>query len=343
MEHDDPQFCVLRPGKHYSSRKVERMVRRIPMSGCLALVLVSTGQAQPSPAIQNGGFESPAPRPGGYTLLTTGTAFPGWRVVGASGNVATVSALYASRGIAFRSRGGNAWLDLTGLANRAVGVEQTVETVAGRTYRLSFHVGNVIDGGMYGTTSTVVVLVDGQSVKHATNNLGDRGVQTWMRFQLDFRAKTARTRIAFINGDIPADNSNGLDDVSMSVSSASASADSSAVTAQTAPAAGENHCPADMVALSCTYDVMRLMDARHRQRLNIKTGPQVAQLCGCTFTLCSGMIGIGARGNPFPYPRPAACTDKSRYPAGAGALFVNPSACYPSPPAQQTVLCPMKR
>ena len=193
------------------------MIRHFLTFSSLALLPISAVHAEPSPVIENGGFESPAPRPGGYTLLNTGTAFSGWRVVGANGNVATVDARYVSRGVSFRSRGGNVWLDLTGLANRAVGVEQTVATVPGGKYRLSFHVGNVIGGGFYGTTSTVVVLIDGKPVTRATNNQGSRGVQTWKRFDLDFTAKDAQTRIAFINADVPADNTNGLDDVGISV------------------------------------------------------------------------------------------------------------------------------
>ena len=200
------------------------MLRHLLPITSLVLLPISAAQSEPSPVIQNGGFESPAPRPGGYTLLTTGTAFSGWRVVGASGNVATVDARYVSRGVAFRSRGGNVWLDLTGLTNRAVGVEQTVATVPGGKYRLSFHVGNVIDGGFYGTTSTVVVLIDGKPLTRATNNLGSRGVQTWKRFDVTFTANDAQTRIAFINADVPADNTNGLDDVSIAELSASASA-----------------------------------------------------------------------------------------------------------------------
>lgn len=118
---------------------------------------------------------------------------------------------------------------------------------------------------------------------------------------------------------------------------------SSAVTAQSGPTGSEKQCTAEMVALSCTYDLQQLMNVRHRQRLNIKSGPQVVQLCGCTYKLCSGMIGIGARNNPFPYARTDSCTDKSRYPAGAKAIFDNPKVCLPSPPAQQTVACPTKR
>ena len=68
------------------------------------------------------------------------------------------------------------WLDLTGgTSNQQVGVAQSVKTRPGASYRLSFAVGNVVDpAGVFGTSSTVNVLVNGYKVLAATNKRGAR-------------------------------------------------------------------------------------------------------------------------------------------------------------------------
>jgi hypothetical protein len=108
---------------------------------------------------------------------------------------------------------------LTGTSNTATGVQQTVVTHQGTTYRLSFFVGNVVNpGGIFGTTSTVSVLVNGQKVLSATNSGGAGTTRlNWKQFSVSFLAASNFTKIAFINGDPATDNSNGLDNVSLSV------------------------------------------------------------------------------------------------------------------------------
>jgi hypothetical protein len=179
--------------------------------------------------IQDGGFETPVVPAGGYLSFTQGQSFDGWRVVGANGDVAIISASYKSGSepsLSFPAASGSQWLDLTGyLSNQATGVSQTVATTPGARYELNFWVGNVNDPkGIFGTSSTVDVFVNGSQVMTATNS-GGAGTnrQVWQKFTQTFTATSASTSIEFRNGDPPSDNSNGLDDVSLTQNGASPS------------------------------------------------------------------------------------------------------------------------
>ena len=130
--------------------------------------------------------------------------------------VSIVSGSYVSAGLTFPASNGNQWLDLTGdLSNTLEGVEQSVATVTGKTYDLSFDVGNQVNpGGPYGTTSTVQVLVNG-SVAGTFTNSGVTGStsQSWENFKTSFVASGTTTSIEFQNLDPRTDNTNGLDNV----------------------------------------------------------------------------------------------------------------------------------
>jgi hypothetical protein len=142
--------------------------------------------------------------------------------------VAIVNGSYISQGITFAPdpSDGLQWLDLTGFAsNQFEGVAQTVTTDPGRTYDLSFMVGNVNDlSGVYGTTSTVQVRfctpvcappdgTGGTLIGNFTNSSTDHTALVWEMFNTTFVAAGASTTLDFLNGDLPTDNSNGLDSI----------------------------------------------------------------------------------------------------------------------------------
>lgn len=183
---------------------------------CLAAPAAAVGAASPN-LIANGSFEQPVVAAGSYVLLSKGQSFPGWKVDGAAGNVAPISGSYGRSGLAFVARTGKQWLDLTGLTNRRTGILQTVRSSPGARYLLRFWVGNVVDrGGGFGVTSTVLVLVDGRRVMAARNTAGAGArAQAWRQFTVPITARSRTTTIAFLNGDAPTDNSNGLDGVSL--------------------------------------------------------------------------------------------------------------------------------
>jgi len=163
----------------------------------------------------NGSFETPVVPVGSFSLFNSGsTGITGWTVVGLQ--VGVVSGTFTQNGISFPAQDGVQWVDLTGLnTNTVEGVQQTVSTTPNTTYTLSYFVGNVVNpGGIFGTTSTVNVLVNGGPIQTATNS-GGGTTQTWQQFTTSFVATTASTTIGFFNGDPSTDNANGLDNVSL--------------------------------------------------------------------------------------------------------------------------------
>ena len=160
--------------------------------------------------ILNGSFEQP-PVPSGSFLLFPPNTIQDWSVFGPQ--VAIVNTTFSQFGFSFPAQLDNQWLDLTGLGTNSnvAGVEQTVTTTIGANYDLTYYVGNV-SGGVFGTTSTVDVLVDNMLVASSTNSTAGQ-VLNWQQFQVSFTATQAMTKIGYRNADPPTDNSNGLDNV----------------------------------------------------------------------------------------------------------------------------------
>lgn len=187
-------------------------MRRALFSGALALL--SSAAALGANLLTDGSFESPAVPLGGFTNFGAG-AMGGWTVVGPQ--VSIVSGSFAQNGISFLAGDGAQWLDMTGNGsnNASEGVQQSVATVPGHVYLLSFWVGNVSNaGGIFGTTSTVDLMINGASHGAFTNSCTTcTGTQAWEQFTSSFLATGPTTLVTFLNGDGPGDNSNGLDNV----------------------------------------------------------------------------------------------------------------------------------
>jgi hypothetical protein len=92
---------------------------------------------------------------------------------------------------------------------------QTVATIPGSLYTLSFALSNLVDpGGIFGTTSTIRALAHGSLLLTATNTLGaGKTAQVWKRFS--FTTDSTSTTIAFMNADPSSDTLNGLDAVKL--------------------------------------------------------------------------------------------------------------------------------
>ena len=186
--------------------------RAAPAVG-FALALLAAAPAFAENLVANGSFEKPVVAPGSFVLVSTGQTIGRWTVVGVQGSVAPISGDFQQDGISFVARKGKQWLDLTGTSNSATGVEQSVRTTPGGIYELSFSVGNV-RGGIFGTSSSVQVYVDGEPLMVAVNSRGG-DEQAWKRFSAQITATGRKTTIRFINGDGGSDNHNGLDAVSL--------------------------------------------------------------------------------------------------------------------------------
>jgi hypothetical protein len=183
----------------------------------IALVeLLSAGLAQADTnLLDNGSFETPSVPAGKHTDFAGGSSgISTWTVVGRQTSL--VNQKLTSFQIQFPASDGLQWLDLTGFhTNNVGGIEQTVPTVAGKAYHLSFAVGNVFDPrGIYGTTSTVAVTINGIPLGKFTNSCGTcTHILTWQTFTASFVPSSPTTVIRFLNADPPTDNSNGLDNV----------------------------------------------------------------------------------------------------------------------------------
>lgn len=193
-----------------------------PLPGLLAAVglLVSAPAAAQQNLIVNGSFETPVVTAGSFSdFLTGSTAIPGWTVFGDPGKgVSIVSGTFVDR-IAFPAQDGAQWLDLTGngFNSETQGLAQTVATVPGHRYQLSYYIGNVTDPEqVYGTTSAVTVLVNGTPVATDVNSMTGTTRQVWQQFTRTlFTATAATTTVGFRNADTPCtcDQHNGLDHI----------------------------------------------------------------------------------------------------------------------------------
>ncbi len=166
--------------------------------------------------VVNGDFSSPTVAAGTFTNFTNGSAIGtgAWTARGVG--VSVVSGSFQQNGIAFVSPTGTAgqWLDLTGFnANNSTdGVTQSIATVAGGSYQLTFSVGSVFNpGGIFGTSSTVNLQINGAADGAFTNSCTTcTTTQGWQQFTVDFTATGPSTSLGFFNGDPATDNDNGL-------------------------------------------------------------------------------------------------------------------------------------
>lgn len=163
----------------------------------------------------NGGFEAPLLPSNTPKLYGPGTEVTGWEVFGA-GDVAVLNGSFSQAGLTFTHDEGVQSLDLTGLSNVATGVRQSIATVAGLSYALEFAVGNVRSTGpVWGTVSSVQVLLNGQPFAVASNAGGPSDRLGWQKFNYTFVATGSSTEIAFLNLDDEADNVNQIDSVNL--------------------------------------------------------------------------------------------------------------------------------
>ena len=190
-------------------------MRRVS-AAALAAIFLPALPATAANLIKNGSFETPAPPKGGYTDYNPGQKIGAWIVVGKQ-NVSITSTTEVNY-ITLDAKKGAAFADLTGncdCGDSTSGVAQTVKTVPGTTYTLTFWVGNCYIPG-HGTTSTVNVYV-GSTLLVAAENKHGKGVskQVWEKFSRTFVAGATSTTISFLNGDPSGDEQNGLDAVSL--------------------------------------------------------------------------------------------------------------------------------
>ncbi len=120
------------------------------------------------------------------SLAVGSTAITGWTTVGAE-----IAVITQPNRVAVTAESGNISLDLTGYHDSSPygGISQTVNTVAGRNYSLSFFLGS-----QFGNVS--IDVTTGLTTKRYTNSSGGPG-PVWQQYTDDFTA-TGETVIQFL-------------------------------------------------------------------------------------------------------------------------------------------------
>jgi hypothetical protein len=164
--------------------------------------------------VSDGGFEKPTLPVGSFKTFATSQAISNaWKVLGPTGDPASVDLVqtkYKNGATTLNAEQGlnSAALDGNGNQPAGTGVEQTINTVAGHSYLLSFWVGHA------GSTPAELLLRIGSG---ATTPFVNSGVATgginWKQFTKTFTASGSSTKLQFLNAIVNAYT--GLDNVSV--------------------------------------------------------------------------------------------------------------------------------
>jgi hypothetical protein len=154
----------------------------------------------------------------------------GWSVIGKGGADGAAVVLQLGNGytepdfgndgtLHFNAQDGTQSLDLTGEGNQGLtnGVKQSVPSVPGLRYKISFYLGHQDDQAPgYDGSSLLDLYIDGVLIDTFANpNTTPENVD-WKKFAFTFEAPTDFTTIAFINDTPLGNNYAGLDNVALS-------------------------------------------------------------------------------------------------------------------------------
>jgi choice-of-anchor C domain-containing protein len=169
-------------------------MRKTLLAGAaLVATFALAGSASAAELIVNGHFRNgDTPAPGGFITVGTGFAdaslIPGWDVL--DGNVDWITGYWAG------SDGDGYSIDLDGYFSHAT-IGQTISTVAGHTYNLTFDIAANPD---YAGMRVAVVGANGSTIGTENYNLVGGGF-VWEGRSLNFTANSDSTLITFASGD----------------------------------------------------------------------------------------------------------------------------------------------
>ena len=204
--------------------------RSLSLFGVVSFILMfaSSGEAN---LIANGSFESPGSTNPTKTYLSGQPIGSfGWKVVGPIGSsgpngqsIVLVQSIYSElpNGInAFNAQDGAYSLDLTGPGNAGplCGVQQSVNTLIGQAYTLSFYVGRASSNNgssYYQSPASVDLSIDNGARVQFTNSDATPGAVNWKKFSTTFVASSTSTLLGFYNGTGSPTAQAGLDNVSL--------------------------------------------------------------------------------------------------------------------------------
>jgi hypothetical protein len=125
---------------------------------------------------------------------------------------------YTENGLLFDAQDGTQSLDLTGEGNQgANGVKQSVSTVIGRQYQLSFYIGRqdpLAPGYEIGPSAIDFVLNQDAPITYTDTDIFSNDI-AWHQIVFGFTATTDFTTFAFLNATGVGNNFAGLDNVDL--------------------------------------------------------------------------------------------------------------------------------
>jgi hypothetical protein len=184
---------------------------RVLATGIAAAGVLAIAGAAQANLLVNGSFEHPRVLRSGFVRAGS-PDLTGWNVVGPPrSGVAVFSGPLMAGAATLLAQDGSQWIDLTGNSvSPGEEVTQTVPTVVGAPYRLSFFVGHLDAASPF---SDVVVSIDGHDLLRAINDNFADTMQNWEQFTLTFTAGAATTTIGFTDHDRAGATDNALDNV----------------------------------------------------------------------------------------------------------------------------------
>jgi hypothetical protein len=196
-----------------------------------AALLFATAPAARADLVTNGSFETGTGVPGSGSDVTLGvgnTDMTGWTVVDNSGSSTGSTSnniiWIANGGFGLSTPFGTHFIDLTGTTDRTPfdGVIQSLATVAGTSYSLTFDLGVSTNNGAF--AGPITVNVSAGSTGQTFTDTGTSGTTTtlgtiWTDETLDFTASSATTVISFIGET--GDEFIGVDNVAVNTASTS--------------------------------------------------------------------------------------------------------------------------
>jgi uncharacterized protein DUF642/PEP-CTERM motif-containing protein len=201
------------------------MIKGRKLLRLFVILLAALGCARLAQAnlLTNGDFELPQAPNGSFIQYAGGsTAIPGWTVLGNNVILYSDSNPDVTYGIvAFNPESGLQSLDLTGSGNSGPtdGITQSVATVIGAPYVISFWVGAALSNN--GSPEYQLPgAVDDLSINGGTEIPfscvpTSSGFDTWTGYSYQFTATSAITSISFYNGTTSAIGDAGLDNVTL--------------------------------------------------------------------------------------------------------------------------------
>jgi hypothetical protein len=190
--------------------------RQIGLIGCALTILICFTSSSPANSIVDPGFETPVLPVGASQTFAGGSTIGPWTVLGV--DVLLLQTNYGEPGNGvnpFNAQEGLNSVDLTGSGNTGPtdGVQQTISTLAGTNYLLSFYVGRATGGSFYSTPATVNLSINGGTAVAFTNSNSTPGMINWQQFSTSLLATGSLTTIAFLNGTPLNTSEAGLDNV----------------------------------------------------------------------------------------------------------------------------------